>query len=65
VDLFHQFWVLLLQVLQPKPGDDSISHRFGTKLAAYLRPNSMRVSLRNSPGASRARSPFVIFTAPV
>jgi hypothetical protein len=30
-----------------------------------LSPNSIRVSFRNSPGARRVTSPFVMFTAPV
>ena len=64
VDLVCQCWVLPTKIIEPKPRNFSMRDcRLMGK--AYLRPNSMSVSLRYSSGCSLLRSLFMMLSAPV
>lgn len=64
VDLVRQCWVLLTKIIEPKPRNFSMREcRLMGK--AYLRPNSMSVSLRYSSGCSLLRSLCMTLSAPV
>ena len=64
VDLVRQRRVLPTKIIEPKPGNLRM-RSFRLMGKAYLRPNSMRVSLRYSSGCSLLRSLCMMLSAPV
>jgi len=64
VDLVCQRWILRTELIEPKPRSFNIRDRRLME-KAYLRPNSMSVSLRYSSGCSLLRSLCMMLSAPV
>jgi hypothetical protein len=64
MNLAGEFWITHFQLPQPVPASYFNIKEIEEEERTNFNPNSIRVSLRYSPGSKRARSPLVRFTAP-